>query len=200
MVIVKSNANGSTTVPIETSFYEQRILYLSGEISSESVLEIQKQLGYLAMKDASLPVLLVVSSLGGSVQAGLSLVSTINSLPFKVDSLVLDMAASMGAVISVCCSGSRYVGANAKLMLHEPLVRGIKEGSLSDIKETYEDLERCKQRICEHICKRTKQKEEIIKDALTSDHYYSAREAIDNKLADKIEDVTVFANYGCSQF
>lgn len=195
MFTLKKSANGALLVPLEVSHFENRIVYLSGEITNETVLEIEKQLADLTLSGEE-PVLMVISSPGGSIQSGLSLYGVIESLPFKVDTLVLDQASSMGAVLFICTTGKRYISRYARLFLHEPLVTGVKDGSLSGIQEIAGNLKQCQKTICDIMSKRTGRTEREIKRAVSGDHYYTFEEALNHGFADEIGDITLFKNYG----
>lgn len=195
MELLERSANGCGLVPIECVYFEDRVIFLEGEITDEKALSIQKQLGEL-VKQGGDDVLLVINSPGGSIQAGLSVYDAIWSAPFKVHTYCPSEAYSMGAVIFACGSGERIMASHAKLMLHEPLVRGVKDGSASSIKAVSENLEKSRQTLCVILKSHTNRTEEELTEALSSDHYYTLEEALEFGLCDKKGGIDVLSSFG----
>lgn len=72
-IIKKSNA-GLQSLPLDAMLLTQRIIFLNGTITTESVFSIIQQLLFLEIEDKCEPIKLVINSLGGSVSAGISVI------------------------------------------------------------------------------------------------------------------------------
>lgn len=195
MIDVVRTSGGVYEMPLEAVMFEKRVIYLEGEINRETVSEIEKELAVLLSKGEE-DVLMVINSEGGSIRAGLSLLSTMNSLPFKIDVLVLGEAYSMAAVIFSCTNGRRYIGSEANLMFHEPLVVGNKRNSLSEVKETLDTLLKCKEKLVDMLEKRTGIDKKKLEKIMKEDHYYDKDAAISLGFADEVADLTLTTRYG----
>lgn len=195
MYISKKTSTGIYLIPDATAYFNKRVLFIEGEITAEKALDFQKQLALLTVISTEAPVLLVISSPGGSIQAGLSIYGAIKSAPFKVDSFVPTQASSMGAILSTCVTGKRYLGEFGQLFLHEPLVQGLKDGSLTELKEATDSLEKCKEKVVAIMCERTGTSREDIAEALSKDHYFDYEEAFERGFVDAVGGIELFNQY-----
>ena len=141
-------------------------------------------------------VLVVINSPGGSIQAGLSIYDAIYSVPFKVHMYCPSTAYSMGAVIFACGSGERVMNPHSKLMLHEPLVSGIKDGSLTNVGSVFKNLEQSRSMLMEILKKHTKMTEEELSESFSKDHYYTYEEALKIGLCDKTGGIEFLSSFG----
>ena len=99
MQVIKKSSAGIQSLPLEAMLLAQRIIFLNGEITTDSADLILKQLLYLESEDTHEPVKLVINSPGGSVSAGLMLYQQIKGMELPIDIYCTEMAASMAAVI-----------------------------------------------------------------------------------------------------
>lgn len=195
MNILSKSASGTNIIPSAAYFLEKRVIFLEGEVNSESVIELQKAIAYLASQDKHASALLVISSPGGSIQSGLSLYSAVASAPFKVDTLVMDEAASMGAVLSICTTGKRYMFPTAKLFLHQPLVKGIKDGSLDGVKEVFKGLEKAQIRLNKLISVHSGLSDKDVKKYTSCDIFFDFEEAKKLGFVDEVGSIDLLNNY-----
>ena len=86
-----------------TIFYsrllEDRIIFISGEITDETANTVVAQLIYLEAKDSSKDISLYINSPGGSVTAGMAIYDTMQYVKCDVSTYCMGMAASMGAFL-----------------------------------------------------------------------------------------------------
>src|SRR5690242_6639381 len=66
--------------PSVEQLLQQRVVLLRGEIDDEQATIVVAQLLYLQHQDARQPITLIISSLGGSVTAGMAIIDTIKEL------------------------------------------------------------------------------------------------------------------------
>lgn len=193
MNILRNTASGHILIPDEYTYFEKRILFLKGEINDNNVYELIKNLGSLTDKKDN--VLLNIWSEGGSIQAGFALYDAILSLPYKVDVFVPSYAYSMAAVLFICATGTRYMAPHSKLMLHEPLITGFKDGSTSSVKEIADNLIKNKEMICELISKHTNKSIKEVEKLCDKEHYFDIEEALKLNLADKEGGIEIYEQY-----
>ena len=65
MYVIKESYNTFTTVPIETSLAEKRMVFVEGEINHLAADEFAKQIMFLAFEDSDAPIKVIINSEGG---------------------------------------------------------------------------------------------------------------------------------------
>ena len=97
-----------------------RIVFLSGEVTTESMDTIVAQLLYLDSIDER-DINIYINSGGGDCYSGLELVSVMDFVKSEVSTTVLGLAASMGAVIASSGEkGKRFLLPYSRFMVHQP--------------------------------------------------------------------------------
>ena len=101
----------------QIKFRNDRTVQLFGEVNEDSAKAVVKQLGKLNKDSDSKPITLIISSPGGSVLDGALIVDAINGSKAPVNTLCIQMCASMAAMIHQY-GKNRYVLPHAVLMFH----------------------------------------------------------------------------------
>lgn len=97
-----------------------RIVFLSGQVTPDSMDTIVAQLLYLDSVD-NRDISIYINSGGGDCYSGLELCSTMDFVKSDVSTIVLGMAASMAAVISSNgTKGKRLLLPYSRFMIHQP--------------------------------------------------------------------------------
>jgi ATP-dependent Clp protease protease subunit len=93
----------------------------------------------------------------------------------------------MGAVL-LCGGhkGKRYVLPNSRVLLHQPLIGGVMQGSATDLAIEAEEIVRIRKRLYDIISQRSGQKMEKIEKDCDRNKWLEAGEAIDYGLADQM--------------
>lgn len=195
MEILKKTSSGSGLIPLKTQYFEDGVIFLEGEVNKESAMEVCLQLGELLKRGAE-EALLVIDSHGGSIQAGLAICDAIDSTPFKVHTYCPSEAYSMGALIFICGTGDRIMAPHAKLMLHEPLVKGVKDGSLSNLVAVCNDLMKNREILQKMIQEKTGLCDEDLDDFFSEDSFFDAKECQVMGMADRIGSTEFLARFG----
>lgn len=181
--LIKSS-NGLQLVTLSSSLLSKRIIFLDCEINSDTANSLLKQLLQLLLEDSVTPIKLVIDSPGGEISAGMLIYDFLQSCPCEIEMYALH-AYSMAGILFL--SGKkRYVFENSTIMLHEPLIGKHSGGSASDIKELSDKLIQKAEQLSEIIAKHTGKPMKEIKRIIKSDKYFSAKEAVEHQLADKI--------------
>jgi len=178
--------NSPVTMDQEDVAYHNRQVYLIGKIDNEKANEIIMQLQNLASLNDFEPITLFIDSAGGSVREGLKIYDCINSLSCEVNTICLSLAASMASIIFVGGS-KRYMYPNAQLMIHDPyLVSQNFYADVKDLKQEIKSLEKMRKQSIDIYCENTSCDRKIIEKWMRNETFFSAQEAVDNKLADEI--------------
>ena len=159
-----------------------RIIFIGTEIDDDVSNIVQAQLLYLASLNQD-DITLYINSPGGSVTAGLGIYDVMHHISPKVNTVCTGLAASMGAIL-LCAGNTRSILPHAKVMIHEPSSGVI--GKCSDILIEAEEIKKCREELCQILSKHTKQPFEKIIEDVKLDNWFTAPEAVEYGLVDKI--------------
>lgn len=183
--VVDQNQFGERSYDIFSRLLEDRIIFLSGEITTELANTVIAQLLFLEGKDSEKDISLYINSQGGIVDGGLAILDTINYIKCNVSTICVGLSASMSAVLLACGEkGKRYALPNARIMIHQPL--GGAQGQASDVKIQAEEILKMKDKLNRILAEKTNKSIEQIESDTNRDYYLSAQEALEYGLIDKI--------------
>jgi len=183
--VTKKSSNGISLVPIESCAFENRTIYIEGEINAESAGEFIKKIIELNRISIIEPIKVLITSGGGSIIHGLAMYDAIQSSKASVETYCIGSAYSMAAVL-FASGHKRYILEHSNVMLHEPLVPQGAGGNASSVKSMSDSLFEAKNQLNAILCKHAKKTKKQMDKATSYDHYFSAKEAIEFGLADEI--------------
>ena len=184
-MVVDQTTSGERSYDIYSRLLEDRIIFLTGEITDETANSVVAQLIFLEGKDPEKDISLYINSPGGSVSAGLAIYDTMNFIKCDVTTICVGLAASMGAfLLSSGAKGKRYALPHSEIMIHQPL--GQTQGQATEILIHAEHIKKTRALLNEILAERTgKPLEEIERDT-ERDNFMSAEEAARYGLIDKV--------------
>ena len=183
--VIDKTDKGERSYDIYSRLLEDRIIFISGEITDETANTVVAQLIYLEAKDSSKDISLYINSPGGSVTAGLAIYDTMNYIKCDVSTICVGMAASMGAfLLSSGAKGKRYALPNSEVMIHQPL--GGASGQATDIVITANHIQKIKEKLTKILALNSGKPYEKVAEDCERDNYMSAQEALEYGLVDKI--------------
>lgn len=172
---------------IDSLILDQRRLFLCDAIDMESAGELIKKLWYLEAKDPGQPILLVINSPGGSVDAGFALWDQIKLITSPVTTLVTGLAASMGSVLSLVAKPKRrFATSQARIMVHQPRLSGVIQGQATDLEIQAKEMLKTRSLLIDLYCQATGKSIAEIEKAIDRDTWMTAEEALQFGLIDKI--------------
>ena len=184
-VIDNTDGKGERSYDIYSRLLEDRIIFLTGEITDAVADSVVAQLIYLEGKDPDKNICVYINSPGGSVTAGMAIYDTMNYIKCDVTTICIGMAASMAAfLLSSGTKGKRYALKNSEIMIHQPLGRA--QGQASDIKIQAEHILKIKKRLNSILAENCGRSYEELEVATDRDNYLSAEEAKSYGLIDEI--------------
>ncbi len=184
-MVVEQTNRGERSYDIYSRLLEDRIIFLDGEITSQSANLVIAQLIYLEGKDPDKDIMMYINSPGGSVVAGMAIYDTMNYIKCDVCTICVGMAASMAAILlSSGAKGKRFALPNSEVMIHQPL--GGFQGQASDIKIHAEHMMKTKKLINKILSENSGTSLETIEKDTDRDNFMSAEEAKKYGLIDKI--------------
>ena len=184
-MVVEQTNRGERSYDIYSRLLEDRIIFLSGEITDDTANLIVAQLIYLEGKDPDKDIMMYINSPGGSVVAGMAIYDTMNYIKCDVNTICIGMAASMAAfLLSSGTKGKRYVLPNSEVMIHQPL--GGTQGQASDIKIHADHILKTRAKLNKILAENSGQSIETIERDTDRDNYLDAESAVKYGLADKV--------------
>lgn len=169
---------------------QQGIYYITGQIDTNSLLEIQQDILLKHMTPSwNQDIQLIINSVGGSIPEGNAFIDLLDWIRMDVRTVAMGWCASMGACLACCGTpGKRLVSPSASIMIHGAQW-GI-WGTRHDIAVIAKEMEREHLREIAFWIKHSKYKtqEEIEKHFLhgTYDVFMSAQEALQHGIFDGI--------------
>ncbi len=184
-MVVDQTANGERSYDIYSRLLEDRIIFLTGEITDQTANIVVAQLIYLEGKNPDKDIHLYINSPGGSVSAGFAIYDTIRYIKCDVVTICVGLAASMGAfLLASGTKGKRYALPNSEIMIHQPL--GGMQGQASDIEIHSKHIIKTRGRLNKILSEVTGQPIEKINKDTDRDNFMSADEAKAYGLIDDI--------------
>lgn len=186
-IVIEKSGRGERAYDIYSRLLKDRIIMLTGPVTDESAAAIQAQLLYLSNEDPKSDINFYINSPGGSVSAGFGIVDTMKFLRCDVATTCIGMAASMGAILlSAGTKGKRSCLPNSQVMLHQPLLGGVLQGSATDLGIEAQHMLRLRDRMYKLMADWTGKTAEQIHRDFDRNKWLFAEEAIAYGCADRI--------------
>lgn len=185
ILVARTKDSDIREISLASRLLSERIVWLGGEVDSDSSNLLVQQLTYLAKDDAKKPITLYINSPGGSIVDGMAVYDTIRRSPCPVHAVVSGMAASMGAVIlSGCTKGERAIMAHGEVLLHQPL--GGARGQATDIEISANRILKMKKTLLSLLAENTGHPFEKLAEDCDRDYWLDAEEAVAYGICDKL--------------
>jgi len=185
--VIETSGRGERAYDIYSRLLKDRIVFLGGGIDDSLANIVVAQMLYLSNEDPKKDIHLYVQSPGGSVSAGLAIFDTMQFLRCDVATYCIGLAASMGAIMLVGgAKGKRYVLPNSRVLLHQPLLGGVMEGSATDLAIEAEEIVRLRKRLFEIIASRSGTELAKVEKDCDRNKWLDPHEAVEYGLADHI--------------
>ncbi|HRK32213.1 MAG TPA: ATP-dependent Clp protease proteolytic subunit [Tepidisphaeraceae bacterium] len=188
-IVIEKSGRGERAYDIYSRLLKDRIIMLNGPVTDESAAAIIAQLLFLSNDDPKSDIHFYVNSPGGSVSAGFGIIDTMKFLRCDVSTTCIGMAASMGAcLLAAGTKGKRNVLQNSQVMLHQPLLGGVLQGSATDLGIEAAHMIRLRERLYKLMADYTGKSTDTIHRDFDRNRWLFAEEAIEYGCADKILD------------
>ncbi|MBM88292.1 MAG: ATP-dependent Clp endopeptidase, proteolytic subunit ClpP [Gammaproteobacteria bacterium] len=183
--VIEKTSKGERAYDIYSRLLIDRIIFLGTAIDDRVANNIIAQLLFLESQDPEKEIKFYINSPGGVVTAGMAILDTMEFVTPDISTICIGQAASMGAVLlSKGTPGKRFILPNSRVLIHQPL--GGTQGQASDIEIHTKEILRMKHNLNEILAESTGQDYATIKEDTDRDNIFSAQEAIDYGLVDKI--------------
>ena len=149
-IVIEKSGRGERAYDIFSRLLRDRIIMFAGGVDDNEANVIIAQLLFLSNEDSKTDINFYINSPGGSVTAGLAIHDTMRFLRCDVATTCLGLAASMGAwLLASGTKGKRAALPNARIMLHQPLIGGVMQGTATDLSIEAKEMLRLRQRMYE---------------------------------------------------
>jgi ATP-dependent Clp protease protease subunit len=186
-IVIEQSGRGERAYDIYSRLLKDRIIFLGGGVGDEIASLIIAQLLFLANEDPKADVHLYINSPGGSVSAGLGIIDTMNFIQCDVCTYIIGQAASMGSIIAASgAKGKRYTLANARNLMHQPLIGGVMEGQATDLEIEAREMLRIRDRLYDIYSRATGQTVERITADCDRNKWLDEKEMLEYGLVDRV--------------
>ncbi len=183
--VIEKTHEGERAYDIYSRLLKDRIIFLSGAITTNNANTIIAQLLFLEKENPKEDIQIFVNSPGGEVDAGMAILDTMNYVRPNITTICVGMAASMASVILAGGEkGKRFALPNSKMLIHQPLWGA--EGQASDIIIRAEEITKVRAKLYKLLAQYTNQPVKQIEKDADRDKYFTADEAKKYGLIDKI--------------
>jgi ATP-dependent Clp protease protease subunit len=186
-IVIEKTGRGERSYDIYSRLLRDRIVFVGGQIDDDMANLVVAQLLFLSNDDPKADVNMYVNSPGGSISAGLAIYDTMEFVRCDVCTFCVGMAASMGALLmSAGKSGKRFILPNSRVLIHQPLIRGVLTGPATELDIEAREIIRLRKRLYDIISTHTGQSVEQIERDCDRNKWLNAEEAVEYGCADKI--------------
>ena len=183
--VIEKDTRGERSYDLYSRLLEDRIIFLTGEIDSNTANSVVAQLLYLETKDPDKDISLYINSPGGSVTDGMAIYDTMKYIKCDVSTICIGLAASMGAfLLSAGTKGKRFALANSEIMIHQP--SGGVSGQATEIAIVADRILKLRTKMNKILAENTNQPLDKIQKDVERDFYMDASEAKDYGIIDKV--------------
>jgi len=186
-IVIEKGGRTERAYDIYSRLLKDRIIFLGGQIDDGTANTIVAQMLFLSNEDSKSDIHFYINSPGGSITAGLAIYDTMQFLRCNVATYCIGQAASMAAVLLAGgYQGKRFLLANNRILLHQPLITGELIGTATDLDIEAQEILRIRTRLYEILAKHTGQPPEKVEKDCDRNLWLDATEAIKYGLADRV--------------
>lgn len=165
---------------------KSRTVVISQQVDVELTAKVLSQLVLLEQDGQEEPVTVFINSPGGEIFSGFAIFDMLNFIACPVTTIVTGFAASMGSILSLAADkGRRFAMPQAKIMIHQPLLMGY-QGRASECEIQAREILKTRDHLVKLYSEKTGKSREEIKKALDRDNWFTAEEALEYGLLDKV--------------
>lgn len=186
-IVIEKSGRTERAYDIYSRLLKDRVVFLGGPIDDACANLIIAQMLFLSNEDSKNDIHFYINSPGGSITAGLAIYDTMQFLRCDVATYCVGQAASMAAVLLAGGTAEkRFLLANNRILLHQPLITGQLIGPATDLDIEAQEILRLRARLYDILAKHTSQTTEKVEKDCDRNLWLDAAEAIEYGLADRV--------------
>ena len=184
-MVLEQTSRGERSFDIYSRLLNERIVFIGQQIDDDIANLVVAQLIHLESDDPDKDIAVYVNSPGGSLHAGLAIYDAMQYVNPDVSTLCYGMAMSAGSLILTGgAKGKRFTLPNARILIHQPL--GGFQGQSTDVEIHANEMLELRRMLDEIYSHHTGQGLEHVHDDMERDRFFSAQQAVDYGLVDRI--------------
>jgi ATP-dependent Clp protease protease subunit len=184
-MVIQSDGRAERSFDIYSRLLNERVVFVGSAIDDEVANLVVAQLLHLEAEDPEKDVCLYINSPGGQVYAGLAIYDTMQHIRPDVQTVCCGIAMSMGALILTGGTpGKRMSLPNGRILIHQPT--GGFQGQATDVDIHARETIALRARLDEMYAHHTGQTVEQVHDDMERDRYFTAEQARDYGLIDRL--------------
>lgn len=173
---------------VDAHLHDNDIHYLTGDIANENVTEAIKWiLSANLNKKPKRTLKLYINSYGGDLYEAFALIDVMKNSYHHISTVGIGAVMSSALLIFACGKqGERYIGKNSGIMNHQH--SDVMESKMHDMRSQMKENNNCELRCLNLLREATGMSLADVRKKLNtpSDQYFTAKQMIENKLADHI--------------
>ena len=182
----EKNKENKEMEDLTSKLLKSRTVVISQQVDAELTAKVLSQLVLLEQEGHEEPVTVFINSPGGEIFSGFAIFDMLNFIACPVTTIVTGFAASMGSILSMAADkGRRFAMPQAKIMIHQPLLMGY-QGRASECEIQAREILKTRDHLVKLYSEQTGKSREEIKKALDRDNWFTAEEALEYGLIDKV--------------
>ena len=182
----EKNKENKEMEDLASKLLKSRTVVISQQVDAELTAKVLSQLVLLEQEGHEEPVTVFINSPGGEIFSGFAIFDMLNFIACPVTTIVTGFAASMGSILSMAADkGRRFAMPQAKIMIHQPLLMGY-QGRASECEIQAREILKTRDHLVKLYSEQTGKSREEIKKALDRDNWFTAQEALEYGLLDKV--------------
>jgi len=186
-IVIEKSGRTERAYDIYSRLLKDRIVFLGGQVTDDAANIIVAQMLFLSNEDSKTDIHFYINSPGGSITAGLAIYDTMQFLRCDVATYCIGQAASMAAwLLAGGHEGKRFLLANNRILLHQPLLSGQLIGPATDLDIEAQEMLRLRTRMYDILAKHTGQTVDKVEKDCDRNLWLNATEAIEYGLADRV--------------
>jgi len=204
-IVIEKSGRTERAYDIYSRLLKDRIVFLGGALDDATANLIIAQMLFLSNEDTKNDIHLYINSPGGAITSGLAIYDTMqfvrcdvitsglaiyDTMQFvrcDVATYCIGQAASMAAVLLAGGKvDKRFLLANNRILLHQPLITGELIGPATDLDIEAQEILRLRTRLYDILSKHTGQTSEKVEKDCDRNLWLDAAEAIEYGLADRV--------------
>lgn len=186
-IVIEQTGRGERSYDIYSRLLRDRIIFVTGQVDDELANLVVAQLLFLSNESPHADISMYINSPGGSISAGLAIYDTMKFVRCDVATFCIGMAASMGAVLlGGGTKGKRYTLPNGRVLIHQPLIRGVLTGPATELDIEAQEILRLRKRLYDIMSRDTGQSVEQIERDCDRNKWLDAAQAVEYGCVDRI--------------
>ncbi|MGY1434096.1 ATP-dependent Clp protease proteolytic subunit [Streptomyces reniochalinae] len=180
-------SSGTRRMDPYSKLMEERIVFLGTQIDDTSANDVMAQFVHLEHTAPDQDISLYINSPGGSFTAMTAIYDTMRFVTCDIETICLGQAASAASVLLAAGTpGKRLALPGARVLIHQPALAEPAQGQIADLEIQAREMLRTREKLEELYERHTGQPRNRISTDLERDKIFTAEEAVEYGIIDRL--------------